>query len=100
MKEVMRWAELGSSSEGIGWGFCLWPVSAWRSRPDLLQDATERVLQGVLNALVIVLEVAMTAIANTVARNGQLLENLMVLGFIIFGLKIVFRGLFRKSSKK
>jgi len=70
------------------------------ARPDLLQDATERVLQGVLNALVIVLEVAMTAIANTVARNGQLLENLMVLGFIIFGLKIVFRGLFRKSSKK
>ena len=75
-------------------------VGAAVARPELLQNAAERVLQGVLNALVIVLEVAMTAIANTVARNGQLLENLMVLGFIIFGLKIVFRGLFRKSSKK
>ena len=70
------------------------------ARPELLQNAAERVLQGVLNALVIVLGAAMTAIANTVARNGQLLENLIVLGFIIFGLKIMFRGLFRKSSKK
>jgi len=41
------------------------------ARPELLQNAAERVLQGVLNALVIVLGAAMTAIANTVARNGQ-----------------------------
>jgi len=75
-------------------------VGAAVARPDLLQNAAERVLQGVLNALVIVLGAAMTAIANTVARNGQLLENLLVLGFVIFGLKIMFRGLFRKSSKK
>ena len=75
-------------------------VGAAVARPDLLQSAAERVLQGVLNAIAILLGAAMTALGNVVARNGQLFEQLFMLAIIIFALRIMFRSVFRKSSKK
>jgi hypothetical protein len=84
------------------WGWCLtiFSVGVAVARPDLLQSAAERVLQGVLSAIAILLGAAMTAIVNTVARNGHFFEQLFMLAIVIFAMRIMFRGIFRKSSRK
>jgi hypothetical protein len=75
-------------------------VGAAAARPDILQRAVEHVFQGALNILATVVEAVMTGTCNVIARNGQFFENLFVLVFIILGLRIMFRGLFRRGSKK
>jgi hypothetical protein len=66
----------------------------------LAQSGLERIINLVINAIAMLVGIIGQTLLNAIGRNQNILGELFILGIVLWGLRTIFMGPFRRPSSK